>query len=203
MKSLQISMASLLIAILLLPAITQGSIVVTAGSTNVTFSENDVQLGSFEIFVQSDESPIPDLADWQIVLTSENPAITFTGASKPVDHPYILENEGSFFDSSLLDSGATIKGVDSGFVNTEPLNDGSGFLRVDFEVAAGTPPGTYQLVFSMDPNDTFLSDLSGDLTISSQAGEINVIVPEPASIVLALIAFAGLLGFVRRKRQQA
>ena len=203
MRSQHISMASMLIALLILPAVTQGAVVVTAESKTIIFSENEVQTGSLEIFIQSDEATAPDLVDWQIVLISENPAITFTGAGKPVDHSYVLGNSGSFFGSSLLNSGASIKGADSGFVDSEPLNDGSGFLRVDFEIAAGTPLGTYQLVFSMDPNDTFLSNLDGDLAISSQAATISIIVPEPASLVLAVIAFAGLFGFVWRRRQQA
>ena len=183
------------------PMLASAEMIVTVEDTQLPFS-TAVQTSSFEVYVQSDESTPPQLADFQVTLSLTESAIQFTGVAKPTVHPYALAAVSSFFGGSVLSGGSEIKGGDSGFFDSAPLNDGAGLLAVSFEVSGGMTPGDYGVSILTGSNDTFLSDATGsDLPgVSFRNGTITI-VPEPANAVLLWMGlFSVAAAMVRRAR---
>ncbi len=197
--------------IALIPDICSAGLIVAIDDTNASVPfPVTAQTGSFEVYVQSNLAPNnPELLEFQVVMEVSEPGITFTGAAVTTDHHYVLSTYGGvpvpdgLFGFEILDSGARIKGGDSGFFQSEPLVDGSGLLKITFEVAGGTQPGEYPVTFVMaDPtHEMFLTDAGwNDLTFAPMGGMITV-VPEPSTFVLAALGLLGLGLYAGRRRR--
>jgi PEP-CTERM motif len=92
-------------------------------------------------------------------------------------------------------------------LSTSPL----GLMRVEYDVLAGAPIGSYALTFNQDnpatdPFADYVNTISitdtNLFTVSVVNGAI-VVVPEPSSALLVLLGAAGLLGFRRLRACRA
>jgi len=169
-----------LAALLTLATVTsnaQATMIITAGDVILPYSE-DSQTGSFEVYIQSDEAVPPDLFDWQIKLELTEPGIIFLGGERSLAHPYVLDGVGTFFSvtkpEDLVADPYSFKAFDSGLFSSAPLDDGDGFVKIDFQAAAGLSPGTYDITI-LNSNETFLADTAGDFAnVGFQAGSITI-----------------------------
>jgi len=195
MKTLRTFLASALL-VTLAPALSLAGISINGGSATVEMSSTE-QSGSFEIYVESDLGVPPDLADWQLVLDSQDSRIVLSSGETTVDRPYFLDGVGILFNTRISNGGARIKAVDSGLESTAPLDDGDGLLRVNFTVAPNTPVGNYELSFS----EVFISDLSGeDVVLSGVQSAMITVVPEPGTMVLSILGILGVVAIAARRR---
>jgi len=92
-----------------------------------------------------------------------------------------------------------------------PLNDGQGLLKVDYQVLGGTPLGTFNIVVSTNPAETFLRKAAGntagiDLPFTTKNGKINIvssIVPEPSTMAMIPAVILGAGYYFWRQRFHA
>jgi hypothetical protein len=181
------------------------SIIITAPTINLPYSAAP-RTGTFEVYVQSTQSPQPQVGAMNVELQSPiSSAVTFLlpADSTPTVHSYLFSPQSP--TAALADSGHTIKGTDFAFPPLPNLADGIGLLLVKYQVAAGAS-GSIPLMFAAysstsNPVGTALFDANNlPLAATLSNGSINIAppVPEPATGVLALLAAAGLVARFRR-----
>jgi hypothetical protein len=175
------------ICLALLPGAARAAITITAPALTVPYSAS-AQSGTFEVWVQSNASPQPQVGAFNI----ENrlppfSSITFSGSSTPTmanttptAHPYVFSGQAPA--EKVVSSGRTVQGSDNAPSSVPTLSDGAGLLLVTYTVPPGAT-GFYPLTFvayspPQDVVGTVLFDQSNNtIPTSVQNGSITIIPP--------------------------
>jgi hypothetical protein len=163
---------------------------VTAPAITLPYSASS-QTGTFEVYIQSSGSPMPQVGSQQseLQLPSYSP-ITFIGSSQftqtnttPVVHPYIIPGQSP--SERVINSNQTVEGEDFVMGSYPTLSNGAGLLLVSYTVPAGAT-GYYPMTFadySSDPENpnpfgTGLFDAtSAQIPTTDQNGSIAILPP--------------------------
>ncbi|MFC1758110.1 hypothetical protein ACFL2H_04995 [Planctomycetota bacterium] len=179
-------------------------LIFTVAAQGVTASASD-QTGFFEVFVESTQSPQPQISAHQLRLSIDvSSGITFEGAGMPSGRTYLGPSTAP--SVSISPDKSTIDAGDFDLLSAVPLFDGAGLLRVEFSVPGGTPPGDYSIMF--DSSSSFLANEANSLlptTVATldNAPRITVsAIPEP-SAAMYLIGVSIAWATWRRHRMLA
>jgi hypothetical protein len=165
----------------------QAALVIVVEDATHLFSPA-VQNGSVEVYVQSTEPAPPELIAFQLRI-SLSPALSgaqFTAVDTPTVHPYVFNPENP---AGVVQPGGSIADGGDFLVNgVALLNDGAGLLKLDYQIAGGTPPGDFMLAINTDPAQSFFFDSAFEtLQFTTDDGLLRI-VPEPGALWLGFSA---------------
>ena len=159
-----------------------------------------------EVYVQDTDNSSPEIGDQQVEIALPSSSdVSFTSAGATTDDPYLFAPQSP---ATVVDS-SVVYGTDYPYAISPPtLNDGDGLLLLQITIKAGTTgdfPLTFATDLASDARATALfNQLNQPIPFSVQNGLIDIgpsPVPEPSSIVLALMALAAIGAvLLRRKR---
>ncbi len=180
-------------------------IILASQEVEVPFSDA-AQSGSLEFYLENTGAEPLDLVAFQLrtELSPANAGIEFTDLENPSTFPYVFDTSSVL--GVLSAEGSVVDAGDFLPQDAATIAAAAGLLTVRFEVAGNTSPGTYQVLFSSDPNDTFFVDSSlADLTFAIRHGSITVDepIPEPGTanmVMILVIAIGNVLVHLGRKK---
>jgi hypothetical protein len=161
--------------VLALCSVAQGELVLQIDEVNLPFSAT-AQNASVEVFFSSSDLTLPSISAHQVRVRLDDPlsGIAITSAGAPTAHSYLGPSSAPL-GVSISGDATTVDAGDIDFLNTVPLFNGAGLLRVQLTVPAATPVGIYPIVFDVDANRTFLADGANQLLgISLVNGAIEI-----------------------------
>jgi len=158
------------------PSPAPAALSIVVGSVELPYSDTS-QIGSFDVFVQSDESVPPSLAGHQVVvgIAPGQTGMTLTGGVAPTaPHIYVFDPLDVTY--GLLDGEPAIIAGDYDLDNSYALNNDAGLLRVNFQLDAGLPAGTqFNIQIDEDPDRTFLAGESDDFPFTAVHGTVTIV----------------------------
>jgi hypothetical protein len=210
------------------------TITVVAGPGNVTVADQTgffdmlvVDSGSSNFFSYTADVRLPTEPDGLTPVQTDVQFInadisTLTGITNGPSAVYALLGNSeatanndvptSVFPNEVFASDVAITAPGNPIVAGVPL----GLVRIQYDIAAGTPVGSYGMTINVFPNDpnANISSFASNYQLQSAAaaaltpsvinGAINVVpAPEPSSIVLLVLGAVGLFGFRRLRARQA
>jgi hypothetical protein len=183
----------------------RAAVIITAPTVSIPYSATD-RIENVEVYVQDTDATLPNIGDEQVELKLPNdPNVFFSGTGPTTGHPYLFNPQTP--GSSVANY--VVYGTDYPYEIAPPaLADGDGLLMIQITVKGGAT-GAYPLTFDTDllsdAGATALFDQANQpISFTVQNGSIEIgptPVPEPSSIVLALLAILGA-GFVAHRRRR-
>lgn len=192
---------ALLLSLALAPSLAFGSITINVESKSITSQPSSAVDSFFDVFFTV-ESPDTNtmLAGYQIKLSlNPTPGLAFqspfvANTSNPEHTPVFPSNPPLDFSS---DSTTIQAAADTGLGADQQIDNGDGLIRVLFSISPGTV-GSFNI--NIDTVNTFLSDTNASPISYAAVNGVITVVPEPATVALVGLGFAGMLVLHRRRR---
>lgn len=201
----------LLILGLLIGLPAMAGVTVNVQSVTLTGSTTTTTNGFFDVFIGVTGTGNGSMASWQTQVFLATGAGEPTGLTLgtptvtdvlPTIRPMALGTDSGWVNHNGADTDTATQASSTQSVGTAvPLDgdNGGGFMRVPFTVAANTT-GTFHI--TLDPSDVtgtaLFDDQFNEIPYTAVNGTVTVSVPEPAS--LGLLALGGAALLARRRR---
>jgi hypothetical protein len=194
-----------------LPAMADVSVIVQ--SVTLTGSTTTTTNGFFDVFIGVTGTGNPGMSSWQTQVFLDTSAGEPTGLSlgtptvtdvTPSPRPMAMGSDSGWVNHNGADTDTATQASSTQATTAVPLDgdNGGGFMRVPFTVAAGAT-GTFHIdLDTSDSTGTAMFDNSGnfnEIPYTPVNGTITVSVPEPASLGLLALSGTGLLARRRRR----